>query len=151
MKTQPDAMGHFGIYGGRYVAETLMPALLAVEESYAAAKGDPAFQAEFRRLLSEYVGRPSPLYRANISVRAVPLPAGSRVVEFVYEATPFWRGLVVSGGGTMNREAASLGVPVYSIFRGKIGAVDEHLSQQGRMVLIKAVRDVVSRMSLSTE
>jgi len=65
MKTQPDAMGHFGIYGGRYVAETLMPALLAVEESYTAAKVDPTFQAEFRRLLSDYVGRPSPLYFAE--------------------------------------------------------------------------------------
>jgi tryptophan synthase beta chain len=65
MKTQPDTMGHYGIYGGRYVAETLMPALLAVEESYVAAKADPGFQGEFRRLLSEYVGRPSPLYWAE--------------------------------------------------------------------------------------
>ena len=70
MKTQPDAMGHFGIYGGRYVAETLMPALLAVEEAYAAAKTDPAFQEEFRRLLSEYVGRPSPLNPAERLTRA---------------------------------------------------------------------------------
>jgi uncharacterized protein len=47
--------------------------------------------------------------------------------------------LVVSGGGTMNREAAALGVPVYSIFRGKIGAVDHHLQKQGRLTLIKGV------------
>ncbi len=60
----PDAMGHFGVYGGRYVAETLMPALIEVEKAYAAAKADPAFDAEFRSLLKHYVGRPSPLYFA---------------------------------------------------------------------------------------
>lgn len=50
--------------------------------------------------------------------------------------------LVVSGGGTMNREAAALGVPVYSIFRGKIGAVDRYLSEKGRLILIETVDDV---------
>ena len=50
--------------------------------------------------------------------------------------------LVISGGGTMNREAASLGVPVYSIFRGKIGAVDRYLSNAGRLVLIESVEDL---------
>lgn len=60
----PDAMGHFGVYGGRYVAETLMPALIEVEKAYAAAKADPSFDAEFRSLLKHYVGRPSPLYFA---------------------------------------------------------------------------------------
>jgi len=49
---------------------------------------------------------------------------------------------VISGGGTMNREAAALGVPVYSIFRGKIGAVDRHLQQEGRLVLIESAEDV---------
>ncbi|MEI8120945.1 MAG: tryptophan synthase subunit beta [bacterium] len=60
----PDASGHFGIYGGRYVAETLMPALIEVEKAYRAAQADPAFDAEFRGLLRHYVGRPSPLYYA---------------------------------------------------------------------------------------
>ena len=60
----PDANGHFGIYGGRYVAETLMPALIAVEKAYREAQADPAFLAEFRYLLRHYVGRPSPLYFA---------------------------------------------------------------------------------------
>jgi predicted glycosyltransferase len=50
--------------------------------------------------------------------------------------------LVVSGGGTMNREAAALGIPVYSIFRGKIGAVDRDLQSQGRLTLIECVEDV---------
>jgi uncharacterized protein len=54
--------------------------------------------------------------------------------------------LVVSGGGTMNREAAALGVPVYSIFRGKLGAVDRYLSEKGRLVLIETVADVESKI-----
>jgi predicted glycosyltransferase len=55
---------------------------------------------------------------------------------------------VVSGGGTMNREAAALGVPVYSIFRGKIGAVDRYLSDQGRLTLIESPQDVSSKIKL---
>ena len=61
----PDEDGHFGIFGGRYVAETLMPLLLEVEKAYEEAKADPAFQAEFDNLLEHYVGRPSPLYFAS--------------------------------------------------------------------------------------
>jgi tryptophan synthase beta chain len=64
MTTYPDAQGHFGAYGGRYVAETLMPALIAVETAYRQAKADPSFEAEFHGLLKDYVGRPSPLYLA---------------------------------------------------------------------------------------
>ena len=56
--------------------------------------------------------------------------------------------LVVSGGGTMNREAAALGVPVYSIFRGKIGAVDRDLQSQGRLTLIEKVADVQNKIAL---
>lgn len=61
----PDAAGHFGIYGGRFVAETLMPLVLEVEQHYAQMKADPAFHAEFADLLEHYVGRPSPLYFAE--------------------------------------------------------------------------------------
>jgi len=64
LKSGPDEKGHFGIYGGRYVAETLMPALIEVETAYRAAQADPAFDKEFRDLLKHYVGRPSPLYFA---------------------------------------------------------------------------------------
>jgi uncharacterized protein len=56
--------------------------------------------------------------------------------------------LVISGGGTMNREAAALEVPVYSIFRGKIGAVDSYLAAQGRLVLLESVADVKSKIKL---
>jgi hypothetical protein len=55
---------------------------------------------------------------------------------------------VISGGGTMNREAASLGVPVYSIFRGKIGAVDRYLAGNGRLVLLERVEDINSKIIL---
>lgn len=56
--------------------------------------------------------------------------------------------LVVSGGGTMNREAAALGVPVYSIFRGKIGAVDRYLSDNGRLILLESVEDVKTKVKI---
>ena len=63
-RTQPDDRGHFGQFGGRYVAETLMPLILELEAEYDRAKADPAFKAEFDDLLEHYVGRPSPLYFA---------------------------------------------------------------------------------------
>ncbi|QEX14895.1 tryptophan synthase beta chain [Hypericibacter terrae] len=61
----PDEHGHFGIYGGRFVAETLMPLILALEKAYEAAKRDPSFAAELAYYLEHYVGRPSPLYFAE--------------------------------------------------------------------------------------
>ena len=61
----PDATGHFGEYGGRYVAETLMPLLIQLEEAYDSSRKDPAFWAEFNDILKNYVGRPSPLYFAK--------------------------------------------------------------------------------------
>jgi tryptophan synthase beta chain len=65
LRTQPDERGHFGQFGGRYVAETLMPLVLDLDRAYRAAKQDPAFAAEFDDLLEHYVGRPSPLYYAE--------------------------------------------------------------------------------------
>jgi len=62
---QPDPRGHFGQFGGRYVAETLMPALLELEDSYNQCQADPTFHAEFDHYLKDYVGRPSPLYFAK--------------------------------------------------------------------------------------
>ncbi|MDH3868301.1 MAG: tryptophan synthase subunit beta [Desulfuromonadales bacterium] len=62
---EPDPRGHFGQFGGRYVAETLMPALLELEENYKQCQLDPSFQAEFDSYLKNYVGRPSPLYFAE--------------------------------------------------------------------------------------
>ncbi len=65
LRTGPDAKGHFGAYGGRFVAETLMPNVMALEQAYEAARNDPAFHAELGGLLKHYVGRESPLYFAE--------------------------------------------------------------------------------------
>jgi tryptophan synthase beta chain len=65
LRSGPDDRGHFGQFGGRYVAETLMPLILELEREYRAAKVDPAFAAQFDDLLEHYVGRPSPLYYAE--------------------------------------------------------------------------------------
>ena len=61
----PDRRGHFGPFGGRYVAETLMPALITLSEAYRAAKKDPAFRKELAAALRDYAGRPTPLYFAE--------------------------------------------------------------------------------------
>jgi tryptophan synthase beta chain len=64
-RTGPDENGLFGIYGGRFVAETLMPLILELEQAYKDAKADPSFQEELDSFLEHYVGRPSPLYFAE--------------------------------------------------------------------------------------
>ena len=64
-RTGPDETGHFGIFGGRFVAETLMPNILELEAAYDAARKDPAYAAELNDFLEHYVGRPSPLYFAE--------------------------------------------------------------------------------------
>src|SRR3546814_19558289 len=71
-RTGPDERGHFGAFGGRSVAETLMPLILDLEREYRAAQADPAFKAEFDHLPEHSVGRPSPLWPAER------LPAGLR-------------------------------------------------------------------------
>ncbi len=64
-RSGPDETGHFGKFGGRYVAETLMPLILELEQAYETAKKDPAFKAELAYLNAQYAGRPSPLYFAE--------------------------------------------------------------------------------------
>jgi len=65
LRNGPDEQGRFGLYGGRFVAETLMPLILDLEKAYRAAQVDPEFQAEIKHLATHYVGRPSPLYFAE--------------------------------------------------------------------------------------
>ncbi len=65
LRSGPDGRGRFGDFGGRFVAETLMPLVLEVERAYDAARADPAFQAELDRHLADYIGRPSPLWLAE--------------------------------------------------------------------------------------
>ncbi len=64
-RSGPDEQGHFGMFGGRYVAETLMPLILDLEKAWTEAKNDPSFQAELDHWAKHYVGRPSPLYFAE--------------------------------------------------------------------------------------
>src|SRR5574337_723321 len=65
MKKTPDRIGHFGVYGGRYISETLMPAVMDLEEAYLKWRHRPEFKEEFSYYLREYVGRPTPLYLAE--------------------------------------------------------------------------------------
>ncbi len=76
LRNGPDARGRFGAYGGRFVAETLMPLVLELEGAYAAACADPAFRTELDYYLRDYVGRPSPLWYAERLTRAL---GGARV------------------------------------------------------------------------
>ncbi len=70
MQNLPDSHGRFGAYGGRYVAETLIPALLELERAYKEARRDPKFRAELSRYARDYVGRPTPLFlAANLTAR----------------------------------------------------------------------------------
>lgn len=71
MKTLPDKNGHFDIFGGRYAAETLMPALLELEEAYSKANQDKSFAKEFDRYQRQYAGRPTPLYFAQRMTKAL--------------------------------------------------------------------------------
>jgi len=74
----PDERGHFGLYGGRFVAETLMPLILELERAYEAAKRDPAFHQQLDELLEHYAGRPSPLYFAERLTKHFREQAGSK-------------------------------------------------------------------------
>jgi tryptophan synthase beta chain len=70
MQNLPDSRGHFGRFGGRYVAETLMPALIELEQAYKEARHDPKFRDELKRYSREYIGRPTPLfYCANLTAK----------------------------------------------------------------------------------
>ncbi len=81
----PDSRGRFGQFGGRFVAETLMPLILEVERAYMASRTDQAFQDEWRRLLKDYVGRPSPLWfaeRVTAHVRKTAAPGKGAKIYF---------------------------------------------------------------------
>lgn len=129
----------------------------------------PATEAHYHNPEGEKLFYETVEYLGNLpDVRIVILPRNEKKQgDYVHSTWPQWcaegkifipkkalNGLdliwhsdfVVSGGGTMNREAAALGVPVYSIFRGKIGAVDRYLAEQGRLTLIETVEDVRSKI-----
>ena len=130
----------------------------------------PATEAHYHNPESEVLFAETMRYLASIpKVRAVTLPRNERQSaklqaewkdiiadgHMLIPSSPvdglnliWFSDFVVSGGGTMNREAAALGVPVYSIFRGKIGAVDRYLAEQGRMTLVESVPEVRSKIKV---
>ena len=75
-KSEPGKGGRFGDFGGRFVAETLMPLILELDDAYQQAKEDPIFASEIKRYLDYYVGRPSPLYYAE---RLTPHMGGAKI------------------------------------------------------------------------
>jgi len=153
-RPDPSVLTQLGIAPGDLVVTVRPP---ATEAHYHTHEGDVLF-AETMRLLS-----------SRNNVRGVTLPRNGRQAEqlrsqwsdliasgcLVIPASPvdglnlmWFSDLVVSGGGTMNREAAALGVPVYSIFRGKIGAVDHYLARQGRLTILESPEDVRNKIKL---
>ena len=129
----------------------------ATEAHYFCQASEDLFEASMKFLLQRE------------ETQLILLPRNKRQEEFLRETWPsavasgkiilpahavngldlmWYSDLVLSGGGTMNREAAALGVPVYSIFRGTIGAVDNYLSQKGRLVLLESANDLNTKLNL---
>lgn len=154
MRLDPEFLHKLGISGDSMVITVRPP---ATEAHY----HNPEAEALFTRFMDRACGRDD--------VRVVLLPRNKRQGETIMAEAPQWfenartvipkgavdglnllwySDLVVSGGGTMNREAAALGVPVYSIFRGKTGAIDRHLQEEGRLVMITTAAEVDQNIKL---
>jgi hypothetical protein len=150
----PSILGHLGI-SEDHIVVTLRPP--ATEAHYHNPEAEQLF-AEALRFLSE-----NPLVRSVVIPRNMKqgdqlrqqwadlISSGNMIIP----AGPldglnliWFSDLMISGGGTMNREAAALGVPVYSVFRGKIGAVDKYLEKNGRLTLIEEIKDVRTKIIL---
>ena len=166
--------GYRGLKEDVYVASfkpdpTFLKTLDLNEEDILATIRPPATEAHYHNPESEKLFYEVVEFLGSIpDLRMVILPRNEKTQrEMIYATWPKWceerriivpdhavdglnlvwySDLVVSGGGTMNREAAALGVPVYSIFRGKIGAVDHYLAEKGRLILIETVHDVRARI-----
>ena len=98
LKNGPDDRGFFGLYGGRFVAETLMPLILELEAAYEAAKQDPTFKAEMESYGTHYIGRPSPLYYAE------------RLTEHLRAKAPAGQGANRSSRDSLGQGRSSSGV-----------------------------------------
>lgn len=143
-------------FNGDGLVVTIRPP--ATDAHYHSSKSEELFEA-----VIDFLGR-------TPNVRMVLLPRNENQEALVRETWPrqcdngriiipdhvvdglnlIWHSdLVISGGGTMNREAAALGVPVYSIFRSKIGAVDRYLANSGRLILLESVEDVYTKIILN--
>ena len=108
----PDAQGFYGPYGGTFVPETVVPALTELAEAYRAAVADPAFVGELVYLLRDYVGRPSPLYRADRLAGAVAKVAG------LCEPQVEWPRKPRSGGTAIRRQAEGESAGEISAYTG---------------------------------
>ena len=150
----PDVLKELGLTESDLVVTVRPP---ATEAHYHNPEGEKLFEAFMIRACQ------TPL------TRVVLLPRNKKQAEVIRQRWPAWfknnktvipksaidglnliwhSDLVVSGGGTMNREAAAIGVPVYSIFRGSIGAVDRYLEQSGRLFLVESTEDVAQKIRL---
>ena len=166
--------GYRGLKEDVYVASfkpdpSFLKSLDLKEEDILATIRPPATEAHYHNPESEKLFHEVVEFLGSIpSLRMVILPRNEKTQRaMIYTTWPKWckegkiivpghavdglnlvwySDLVVSGGGTMNREAAALGVPVYSIFRGKIGAVDHYLAEKGRLILIETVDDVRAKI-----
>jgi predicted glycosyltransferase len=159
------------VYVPRFIPDPTLRSRLGLhEDDLVVTVRPPATEAHY------YNPESTDLFRAVIEftrkqpeVRMVALPRNERQAAWMRESWPelfsngtlrippsvvdglnliWYSDLVVSGGGTMNREAAALDVPVYSTFRGKIGAVDRYLSEAGRLVLLESAEDVPAKLRL---
>ena len=153
-KPNPDIIKELGLDRNDLIITIRPP---ATDAHYFVPQSEELFEAVMDFLIHEQ------------SVRLVILPRYEKQLQFIRKMYQEWilngkvvipndvidglnlvwfSDLVISGGGTMNREAAALGVPVYSIFRGKIGDVDQYLSEAGRLVLIECIDDIKTKIQL---
>lgn len=153
------------VYVSDYRPDPGFPARLGLsEEDIVVTVRPPASEAHYHNPKSDVLFEATIAFLGNDPrVKIVCLPRNQRQAELIRRTWPelfakdriiipkhviegldliWFSDLVISGGGTMNREAAALGVPVYSIFRGKTGAVDKHLSETGRLVMIETPEDL---------
>jgi uncharacterized protein len=154
-RPDPSLQTQLGLQGGKLIV-TLRPP--AEEAHYHRPESDRLFSAVMARL------------KETPNTKVILLPRNGKQENAIRQAWPelfaseqfivpaqvmdglnliWYSDLVISGGGTMNREAAALGVPVFSIFRGKIGSVDKYLAQQGRLSLVESVEEVQTKIRLT--
>ncbi len=157
------------VYVPRFVPDPSIRSQLGLQEQdVVVTMRPPASEAHYHNPQSDELFEAAVKYLSNRpEVKLVALPRNEKQATWLRERWPdlfsggkmripekivdglnlIWHSdFVISGGGTMNREAASLGVPVYSIFRGKIGAVDQYLSKAGRLVLLQSVEDLQTKI-----
>jgi predicted glycosyltransferase len=154
LKSDPNVRNLLGVRQDELVVTVRPP---ATEAHYHNPEGEQ-FLAETLRYLLEHPGARVVMLPRNENQATVLRSSWTRAIDEGRIIIPehavdglnlIWNSdLVISGGGTMNREAAALGVPVFSIFRGRMGAVDQYLARTGRLTLIERVEDIRTKIVL---